>query len=86
MNDYITKKKKYTTDYHEGKKKKKKELHEKLKKLAEEASKLHPEYKKEKTWITKKDKREEAIKKAATKNTRYKGGLMVKPKAAKRGY
>ena len=26
------------------------------------------------------------IKKIATKETRYKGGLMVKPKAAKRGY
>ena len=35
---------------------------------------------------SKEDKREKAIRKSATKNKRYKGGLMVKPKAAKRGY
>ena len=29
---------------------------------------------------------EKAIRKSATKNKRFKGGLMVKPKAAKRGY
>ena len=34
----------------------------------------------------KEDKREKAIRKSATKNKKYKGGLMVKPKAAKRGY
>ena len=34
----------------------------------------------------KEDKREKAIRKSATKNKRYKGGLMIKPKAAKRGY
>ena len=34
----------------------------------------------------KEDKREKAIRKSATKNKRYKGGLMVKPNAAKRGY
>ena len=34
----------------------------------------------------KEDKREKAIRKSATKNKRFKGGLMVKPKAAKRGY
>jgi len=35
---------------------------------------------------SKEDNREKAIRKSATKNKRYKGGLMVKPKAAKRGY
>jgi hypothetical protein len=35
---------------------------------------------------SKEDKREKAIRKSATKNKRFKGGLMVKPKAAKRGY
>ena len=57
--------------------------------LGEESARLTEEDRKKVANFleeAKEDKREKAIRKSATKNKRFKGGLMVKPKAAKRGY